>query len=325
MGKFGWCFIGSGNITERVMKDLPRTRGGYLAAVYSRNFENTRKFAEKYGAVACKTAEEAMGAPGVQAIYVATPHPFHWDYTLLALKQSKPVLCEKPLAMNLAEAREMVTAARENGTYLLDGLWTRHNPVIKQVLSWVKEGRIGRVRSLQASFLFYSPFNPASRLFAPELGGGALLDVGVYVIALARFLFGTNPVSVSADADFSSLGVDVLCAMQFKYGDGAIARLFGGIGASEPQDACIAGEMGYIHVPVFWSPKSASLCTKQGTERFEPGFPGEGFQFQFDAAADDILAGKKENDLVDHRTSLDIMEVIETVKEKIQRKEVKYD
>jgi predicted dehydrogenase len=318
MDTFGGCFIGSGSITERVMKDLPQTNGGYPSAVWSRNFENARKFAEKYGAAAYKTAEEAIGAPGVKAVYVATPHPFHRDYTLLALKQGKPVLCEKPLAMNLAEAREMVSTARESGTYLLDGLWTRHNPVIKQVLAWVKDGRIGKVRSLQASFSFYSPFDPVSRLHAPELGGGALLDVGVYVIALARFLFESKPVSISAAADFSPLGVDTLCAMQFKYGDGAISRLFGGISASEPQDACIAGEMGHILIPTFWKPKSASLHTKTGTESFESDFSGEGYHFQFDAAAADILAGKKENALVNHHMSLDIMELVDKVMEKIR-------
>lgn len=318
MSKFGWCFIGSGSITERVMKDIPQTNGSYPAAVWSHNFKNAQKFAEKYGAVAYKTAEEAIGDPAVKAVYVATPHPFHHDYALLALRQGKPVLCEKPLAMNLAEAQEMVNVARGNGTYLLDGLWTRHNPVIKQVLAWVKEGRIGKVRTLQASFSFYSPFNPNSRLHIPELGGGALLDVGVYVIALARFLFAGSPVDLTALADFSPLKIDTLCSMQFKYADGAIARLFGGITASEPQDAYIAGEDGHIFIPTFWKPKSAFLHTKNGTETFESGFPGEGYQFQFDAAMTDILTGKKENELVNHRMSLDIMEIIDKVMEKIR-------
>jgi predicted dehydrogenase len=300
------------------MKDLPQTGGSYPAAVWSRNFENARKFAGKYGAAAYGTAEEAIEDPAVKAVYVATPHPFHRQYTLLALKRGKPVLCEKPLAMNLTEAGEMVNASRKSGTYLLDGLWTRHNPVIKKVLAWIKEGRIGRVRTLQASFSFYSPFDKTSRLHIPELGGGALLDVGVYVIALARFLFESKPVSISADADFSPLGIDTLCAMQLKYGDGAIARLFGGISAPEPQDACIAGEEGYILIPVFWKPKSASLHTQKGTEIFESDFPGEGYQFQFDAAAADILAGKKENVLVTRQMSLDIMEVIDKVMEKIR-------
>jgi predicted dehydrogenase len=297
------------------MQDMPRTGGGYAASIWSRNFENARKFAEKYGAVPCKTAEEAIAHPDVKAVYVATPHPFHRDYTILALKQGKPVLCEKPLAMNLAETREMINAARESGTYLLDGLWIRHNPVIKRVLDWAKEGRIGKIRSLQASFSFFSPHDPASRLHAPALGGGALLDVGVYVIALSRFLFESEPVSISAAADFSPLGVDNLCSMQFKYADGAIARLFSGISASEPQDAYISGEGGYISIPLFWKPRSAVLHTSKETETYEVDFPGEGFNFQFDAAAADILGGKKENALVTHQISLDIMGLIDKVKE----------
>jgi predicted dehydrogenase len=317
MEPFGWCFIGAGSITARVMKDFPHTAGSFAATVWSRSFEKAQAFAERYGARACQTAEEAIADPRVRGVYVATPHPFHREYTLLALKQGKAALCEKPLAMNRAEAEEMVSTARERGVYLMDGLWTRHNPVIKRVLSWIREGRIGAVRSLNAAFSFYHPFDPASRLHAPELGGGALLDVGVYVIALARFIFQSPPVSFSAAADFSSLGVDNLCAMQFKYGDGAIARLFSGIAASEPQDACIAGEGGHITIPKFWAPHSARLQSPEGEEIFEAAFPGEGFQFEFDAAAADVLAGKTENSLLPHRLSLDIMEVLDRVRERI--------
>lgn len=313
MNKFGWCFIGSGSITDRVMKDMPQTDGGYPATVWSHNFEHAQKFAGKYGATACKTAEEAIGNPNVRAVYVATAHPFHRDYTIMALKQGKPVLCEKPLAMNLAETRKMVTTARDSGVYLLDGLWHRHNPVVKKVLGWIKEGRIGKIRSLQASFSFFSAHDPASRLHAPELGGGAILDVGVYVIALARFLFESDPISISAAADFSPLGVDNLCSMQFKYADGSIARLFGGISTSEPQDAYISGEGGYISIPIFWKPKSAVLHTPKETETYEVNFPGEGYNFEFDAAAADILEGKRENALVTHQISLDIMGLIDKV------------
>ncbi|MDR0555017.1 MAG: Gfo/Idh/MocA family oxidoreductase [Treponema sp.] len=313
MNRLGWCFIGAGSIANRVAKDLPLADGSYAAAVWSRKFENAQTFAETYGAHPYKTAGEAMRDPAVKAVYVATPHPFHRDATLEALRLGKPVLCEKPLAMNLPEAQEMVNTAREKGIYLLDGLWTRHNPVIKQALAWVKEGRIGKVRSLQASFSFYNAFNPASRLHAPELGGGAVLDVGVYTIAMARFLFEREPVEVSATANFSPLGVDTLCAMRFTYGDGTIARLFCGISASEPQDACIAGEAGHIIIPKFWAPRSARLHTSDAVETYAPGFSGEGFQFEFNAAAADILAGKKENDLVTHQMSLDILGLIDNV------------
>ena len=313
MNKFGWCFIGTGSITERVMKDLTRTDGGYAAAVWSRNPENAKKFAAKYGAVPYKDAEGAILDRNVKAVYVSTVHPAHKTYTVRALKLGRPVLCEKPLAMNRAEAQEMVSTAQENGVYLLDALWTRHNPVIKQALAWVKEGRIGKVRSLAASFSFFHAFNPASRLHSPELGGGALLDVGVYVIAMARFLFETAPAAISADADFSPLGVDTLCAMQFQYRDKAIARLFCGVSAEEPQDARIAGEAGHIIIPQFWAPKSAQLYTGGKTETYTPAFPGEGYQFQFDAAQTDILAGKKENALIPHQMSLDIMGLIDSV------------
>lgn len=315
--KFGWCFIGAGNIAERVMQDFTWAKGAYPVSVWSRNFARAQKFAEKYGAVPCKTAEEAMDLPGVQAVYVAAYHPAHKPYTLMALERGKSVLCEKPLALNQKEAGEMIELAKKKNLYLMDGIWTRHNPVIKQALSWVKEGRIGKLRSINASFCYSFPFDPSANIYKPEMGGGALLDVGVYTIALSRFFFDSLPVNISAAAAFAPSGVDELCSMQFQYADGSIARLFCGTALWETQDAWISGTEGSITLPQFWAPRSAELHTAGGTEIFEGGFEGEGLHFEFDAAAADILAGKKENALLSHTVSLDIMGLIDAVMAKM--------
>lgn len=316
---FGWCFIGSGSITERVVKDMIHTNGSYPATVYSRSYENTCKFAEKYNALPCRTTEEALNSPSVKAVYVATPHTLHKEHSLLALQHGLPVLCEKPLATTFEDASEMIRVAREKNLYLLDGLWTGHNPVIQQVMSWLKENKIGQIRSLSASFSFYKAFDPTSRLYDPKLGGGALLDVGVYTILLACMVFGEPPAEISATADYSLSGVDSLCSVTLRYQNGAIARLFSGISANEPHDAYISGSNGYIHIPTFWAPKTARVHSLQDDVTFAPAFDGEGFQFQFDAAVQDIQAGNIENAIITHDLSLQVMSIIDQVRKCLKR------
>ena len=312
---FGWCFIGSGNITRRVLADiLEYGNGGYPASVYSKTYENALGFAKKYGASAYRTAEEALMDPNVRAAYICTTHPSHNKYTVMALNMGIPVLCEKPAAMNASEAREMIEAAARNNTYFMEAMWTRHNPVIRQVIECVRQGRIGPVHTVNASFSYSHPFDPRSRLFDPDNGGGSLLDIGVYTIAFAQSVFTEMPASVMACADFAPTGVDTSCAMIFKYADGAVARLFSGTVVREPDDAYIGGENGYIFVPHFWAPKRAVVCVNNEPEQIlEGGFDGEGFQFEFDAAKEDILAGRKENALVTHKFTLDVMELVDRV------------
>jgi predicted dehydrogenase len=314
---FGWCFIGSGSITDRVMRDLEHAAGSWPVAVFSRNLENARRFAQAYGARAYATAAEAMGDPAVRAVYVATPHSSHKEYTLQALRRGLPVLCEKPLTLTLADAKEMIGTARRQGVYLCEAMWTGHNPVTQQVLAWVRAGRVGRVRSLQASFSFFHAYNPDSRLYDPALGGGALLDVGVYTAAFAQLLFGDVRGEITGvTADRAENGVDSLCAVTLRYGP-ALARLFCGVAADEPQDVFVGGEAGHIVMPHFWAAKSATLRTQAAGEVFAPNFPGEGFQFEFDAVRQDILAGRKENGIISHEFSLRVMEMLEEVRRRM--------
>jgi predicted dehydrogenase len=316
---FGWCFIGSGSITHRVMRDVPYTDGGFPASVYSRNFEHASAFAAQYGARAYHTAEEAMSDPDVKAVYVATPHPLHKEFSLMALRRGLPVLCEKPVSISYDDALEIIEAAKANDTYFMEGMWTRHNPVNKQVIEWVRSGRIGAPRALSADFAFYKAYDPASRLYDAELYGGGLLDVGIYTTSFSRFIFPSPPKEVRALASFAPNGVDDRCAVLLQYEDGAITRMFFGISATGPQDATISGESGHIVVPKFWAPKSATLHTADGDEVFEPGFESEGFQYEFNAAMEDIRAGRKENALVTHADTLAAMEIIERVRREIAR------
>jgi len=321
--KFGWCFIGSGGIANKVMTDMPYTvNGGYPAAVYSRTYENACKFAEKHGAAPYRTIEEAFNDPHVKGVYIASPHTSHKEHSLLAMQHGLPVLSEKPIAITYEDASDIIKFAKERNVYFLDGLWTRFNPVIRQSLDLVGEGKIGQVRSLSASFCIYKDYNPAARHFDPALAGGSLLDIGIYPILFACMIFGELPVEISAMADYAPNGVEHLLSMTLRYRCGAIARLFSGFSNNEPQDACISGTDGYIHIPYLWKAKTARLHllnSPDDDEIIDPGFPGFGYQFMFDAAMEDIIAGRKENALVTHALSLQVMTVIEKVRECIAK------
>ncbi|MDR1533098.1 MAG: Gfo/Idh/MocA family oxidoreductase [Clostridiales bacterium] len=323
MEKFGWCFIGCGSITRRVLRDLPNTQSGsFPAAVYSRNFERARQFAQISGARAYRTAEEAMSDPEVKAVYVATPNSSHKEYTMLALERGLPVLCEKPLALTRGEAEEMIDMAVKKGVYLSEAMWTGHNPVIQWARSRIDDGRIGLVRSLYASFSFYHPFDMESRLYDPALGGGALLDLGVYTVALTQMVYGFHPAIIDVMSAAAPTGVDKMCAVNFRYRTGGISRMFFGFTSTEPQDAIIGGEKGHIVIPHFWAPKSAALVRERpdeprSTEAYQMDFPGEGYQFEFDAVVDDILRGRKQNSTISHKFSLAVMGLLDEIREEM--------
>ena len=315
---FGWCFIGSGGIAKKVSGDLQYANGSYPAVVYSRSYENACKFAENHGAKPYATIEEALNDPIVKAVYIATPNTLHKDLSLLAMQRGLPVLCEKPIAVTYEDASEMIRFAKEKKVYFLDGLWTTFNPVVRQSLDLVNSGKIGKVRSLSASFCIYKEYDPEARHFNPALGGGSLLDIGIYPILYACMVFGESPVEISAAADYAPSGVDNLLSMTFRYKCGAIARLFSGFSNNEPQDACISGTKGYITIPYLWKAKTARVHLLNSPDEeilIEPGFPGFGYQYMFDAAMDDILAGSIENALVTHSLSLQVMNLIEQVRE----------
>jgi predicted dehydrogenase len=194
---FGWLFIGSGSITVRVLNNFPQTNGQFLAAVYSKTYANAQKLAVKHNAIAYSSLDDALKDKNVKAVYVAVPHPLHKEITLEVLKHKIPLLVEKPLAMNLDDADIILKGAETANTYLKDALWTFHNPVVQKVFKIINSGEIGEIKTANISFSFNTPFDSNSRLYNVELGGGSVLDVGVYAISFAYFVFNQRkPVEV---------------------------------------------------------------------------------------------------------------------------------
>jgi len=318
MGKdFGWCFIGAGDITKRVMPEMHITNGGFLASVYAPTFDHAKELASEYDAKAYKSAEEAISDPNVRAVYVATPHTDHMASSIRAIKMGKPVLCEKPFTVDLNQAKSVISEAKAAGVYLVEGMWTRHNPVIIKVLDWIKEGHIGEVNFLTANMAFTSEIEPTSRLYDIKKAGGSLLDIGVYTLALARFVFEAKPEKIQSMGEFAYTGVDRACAIQISFGKQGFAQLHSSIAIDTGNEAVIHGKKGKIIIPNFPAPTKAELITNESVETYAQEIYLDGYANQFNVVIDDIRNGKLENDFVTHAFTLDIMEMMDEVRAQI--------
>src|SRR5215216_7626821 len=191
MTKTRWGILGTGNIASQFARGLVALDDAELVAVGSRTAESAEAFGERFSAPRRHASYAALASdPDVDAIYIATPHPLHHDNTIMGLEAGKAVLCEKPFAINAGQAQAMIATARERGVFLMEAMWTRFLPHMVRLRELLAAGAIGEVRMLQADFGFRTSFNPQSRLFDPALGGGALLDVGVYTISFAQMILG---------------------------------------------------------------------------------------------------------------------------------------
>jgi predicted dehydrogenase len=236
-----WGILGTGRIAGDFAAALSVLPGADLAAVGSRAPDAAAAFAGRVGATRAHGSYEALAAdPDVEIVYIATPHALHHTNARLCLEHGKAVLCEKPFALNSDQARELVSLARERQLFLMEAMWTRFLPALIAAQRRIADGTIGEVRFLMADFGFNKPFDQGHRLFNITLGGGALLDVGVYLASLASLVFGP-PASVASQARIGQSGVDEDCALLFGYDGGRFAQLTASIATTTPQEATIVG------------------------------------------------------------------------------------
>lgn len=250
-----WGIMGPGGISDSFTVDLGHVPGAVVTAVAGRNPEKTKAFAEKHGIPRTYgSAAELAADPEVDIVYVGTVHPVHKDNMLDAIAGGKHVLCEKPLTMDADEAREVMEAAEAKGVFVMEAMWTRFLPTIVQVRKWLDDGVIGEVKLLKAEFGFDLGWKPEHRLLDKQLGGGTLLDVGIYPISFASFVFGTKPERIHSVAKIGETGVDEQFSLLFDYGNGKAASLHGSIQLNLDTGAWIYGTKGKIHLPGFlWS------------------------------------------------------------------------
>jgi predicted dehydrogenase len=260
VGSVKWGILGTGKIAKRFMQAAFYVSDAQVVAVGSREQHTADQFGAQYGVPKRYGSYDALlRDPEVEVVYVATPHTLHAENTLAALQAGKHVLCEKPFTINAQQAEQVIQAARAAGKFVMEGMWTRCFPVVREIVRRIQTGELGEIRYLQADFGFRPEFNPVSRLFAPELGGGALLDVGVYPIALAFLVLGA-PKQIVSHATLGATGVDELCSMLFRYDNGAQAVLSASLQVEMPKQANICGTLARVHLPApWWKPSEAYL------------------------------------------------------------------
>lgn len=255
-----WGILGTGIIAKAFAQDLDRLPDAELRAIGSRNLATAQVFATQFNVgKAYGSYEELVADPDIDVVYIATPHVRHYQDAILCLTAGKAVLCEKPIALNAHQTRKIIDLARQQQLFCMEAMWMRFMPLIQQVRQWVKAGKIGEVRSLQANFGYPVKFDANSRFFNPELGGGALLDRGVYPISLAFCLLG-EPSGMSAAATLAPTGVDIYAGVQLDYASGATAVLYASMRQQTSNEVWIAGTNGTIkiHAP-FYQPGRISL------------------------------------------------------------------
>lgn len=223
---FRWGILGPGRIAYKFADAFEVIPGAQVYAVGSRSLERAKSFAQNYGAPKAFDSYDALvNDPDVDAVYIATPHRFHFENAMLCLNAGKPVLCEKPLTVNAAQARTLFETARARKLFLMEGLWSRYFPLYRQVRQWLEAGEIGPVQLVTSTFGFTVPHNHEDRLLDHELAGGTLLDMGVYNIALSQWIFeGKNPVSFTAFSSLGETNVDELTSVSLVYADGAVSQ-----------------------------------------------------------------------------------------------------
>jgi len=315
-----WGVIGTGGIAASFVRDLKRFKDHRVEAVGSRSQETAEAFGEKLG-VARRYAsyQELVADPGIDAVYVSTPHPMHCANALLALEAGKNVLVEKPFAMDAEEASRMIAKAREKGLFLMEAMWTRFLPHIVELRKVIASGALGKIVSVMADHGQFFAFDPKHRIFAPELGGGALLDLGIYPLSFASMVLG-NPERITAVSDPAPTGVDAQTSILLQYGSGAHAVLTTTSSAAGPIRAAVVGTDARVEIErFFFTPSSFTLTAKDGKvlRRYKNSYKGHGLREEAAEVARCLRQGLKESPILSLDESLSIMRSMDEVRRQI--------
>jgi predicted dehydrogenase len=312
--KIRWGIIGLGKIANKFATDLAIVENAELFAVASRSQENANKFAQKHNAK--KTYNSYLDLAKdtqVDAIYIATPHSFHKEHAILCLQHKKAVLCEKPFAMNLQEVEEMILVAKENNVLLMEALWTCFLPHYNYVLELVRSRKLGNLNELKADFGFYTPYNLESRLFKKEVGGGSLLDIGIYPIFAALSSLGT-PNNIEANATFFENGADSSCDMIFNYNNSK-AILKSTLTEEAKTEAIFTFESAVVKInTMFHMPTSVTIIKDNREETIDFNYNTIGYNYETEHFNKLLREGKKESDIMTFDFSRNLIKTLDEVR-----------
>ncbi len=289
-----------------------------LTAVASRDILRANAYAAKYNIPFAYTYDELYNSKEVDAIYISTTHNFHFEHCMQCILHGKAVLCEKPITLNVDEFEKLVKFSTEKQVFLMEGMWTYFLPAIQKAQQWLAAGRIGALKVIQADFSYPMEKKLEGRFYDPNLAGGALLDLGVYTVALATLFMNRKPKHISANAVFTETGVDATTSMVFQYGD-VTAMLFTSIETRTTNRLRLFGEKGYIEFADFWRANSALLFDEEHllVDVFEDGRTSHGFIYEMQHATDRILSNELESNVIPLHRSNEIQEILTDVRRQI--------
>jgi len=309
-----WGILGLGKIAHKFASDLKTVSGCELHAVASRNQEKADEFAQIFQAtIAYDSYEKLAKDPEIDAIYIATPHSLHKELSILCLQHKKAVLCEKAFAMNYNEVSEMIQVAKENDTLLMEALWTRFLPHYQFVIDVVNSEKYGKIQKLEADFGFYAPYDLLNRVFRKELGGGSLLDIGIYPIFAALSTLGI-PEKIEAKATFFENGVDSSCSMVFRYAN-AKAYLKSTLLENTPITAKFHFETAVLIINrPFHGPSNVTILQNYVEETIDFDYTMHGYNYEIEHFNQLLNSNKKESNLMTFEFSKTLMKTLDTVR-----------
>lgn len=315
--KYNWGIIGLGKIAHKFAADLLLVSNANLYAVASRSVEKAQQFAVTYGAEKAYGSYEALANdPNIDVVYVATPHVFHCEITLMCLDAGRAVLCEKAFGMNEAEVQMMINKANAKNLFLMEALWTRFIPCTEKMLTLIDNQEIGDIQLIKANFGFRAVYDENGRLFNKELGGGALLDIGIYPVYLALLLLG-KPQHIEAFAQFAPTGVDSSCAIYFDYGNGRTAVLDASLVVGTSVEATIHGSTASLRLNnrFHHTEKIEKMDLRWNVlDVFEQKYVGNGYYHEILEVIDCLEQGKKESDKMPLSLSLLLIQTLDRIK-----------
>ena len=316
MTKFRWCFIGAGDLARTVANQLDKSGRHEVVSVYTRNYEKGLAFAEKHGAKAYPTTEEAMTAEGVDGVYIVTPHSSHYKYAKMAIELGVPVFCEKAFTVTAKETDELIALAKEKNVYLCEAMWTWFSESANKTKEWIDEGKIGRVHSADFSY-HVRTIDKKGRHTDPKRAGGALLDITIYPVTYAYRLWGT-PAAIESVGVIKE-GIDHSEKIVFTYPDFKVSISASIADFKGLEKMTIKGENGEITAPFYHCCNGVTY--KKSLFKKET-FKGKGPKFnsyldEFDAVAEDIRAGRTESKMVPLKATSDVMHILDKIREQI--------
>ncbi|WP_324721119.1 Gfo/Idh/MocA family protein [Salinimicrobium sp. HB62] len=317
--KIKWAILGPGKIAAKFATSLRHVEDAEIYAVASRSLERAEDFINKNGGKkAFGSYEEMLQDEAVDVVYIATPHVFHYEHTLLCLQNGKAILCEKPFAINRQQVEEMISTAREKQVFLMEAMWTPFLPHIQFVIDQINSGAYGKIKKLTADFGFNAPYNESGRLFLKSLGGGSLLDIGIYPVFLALHSLGL-PEKIQAKAQLGKTEVDEICDVVFSYSNGVTAELHSTIIKKTPTVAEFELEKANIRISSRWhEPATVTIATPGETTTKTFDVASFGYEYEARHVQEMLRKGRTESDVMSFEKSLQLISVLDEIRKEIR-------